>query len=92
MAGRGAQYAPFETETIAAYQAMLDSIAPGSSTSADVPNVQQALAALQEKALVWRASRGVYALEDAALRDLFAQEGMLPSDDRADDRAGKAYP
>jgi hypothetical protein len=77
MASKGAQYAPFEAETIAAYQAMLDVIAPGTSTSADVPNVQQALTALQEKALVWRASRGVYALEDAALRDLLAQEGML---------------
>lgn len=88
MASKGEQYAPFETETIAAYQAMLDDIAPGASTSADVPNVQQALTALQEKALVWRASRGVYALEDAALRDLLAQEGMLMTDDHA----GKATP
>jgi len=92
MAGKGMQYAPFETETVAAYQAMLDIIAPGSSTSADVPNVQQALTALQEKALVWRASRGVYALEDAALRDLLAQEGMLRIDFHADDHAGKATP
>jgi hypothetical protein len=83
MASKGAKYAPFETETIAAYQAMLAVMAPGASTSADVPNVQQALTALQEKALVWRASRGVYALEDAALRDLLAQEGLLPSDDHA---------
>lgn len=79
LASDGKQYAPFETETIAAYQKMLDAIAPDSSTRADVPNVQQALTALQEKDLVWRASRGVYALEDASLRDLLAQEGMLVS-------------
>ena len=42
-----------------------------------MPNVQQALTALQEKALVWRAARGIYALEDASLRDLLEQEGML---------------
>ena len=77
MASNGTHYAPFETETVAAYQKMLDAIAPGSSIKADVPNVQQALTALQEKALVWRASRGVYALEDASLRDLLDQEGML---------------
>ena len=79
LAGKGQRYAPFETETILAYQQALDAIAPGSSTRADVPNVQQALTALQEKALVWRAARGVYALEDASLRDLLEQEGMLPA-------------
>jgi hypothetical protein len=77
MASQGAHYAPFEAETLAAYQHMLDSIAPATTTRADVPNVQQALAALQEKVLVWRAARGVYALEDAALGELLAQEGML---------------
>jgi hypothetical protein len=77
LAGSGTQYAPFETETMAAYQKTLDGIAPGSSIRADVPNVQQALTALQEKTLVWRASRGVYALEEATLRDLLEQEGML---------------
>ena len=77
LAGKGQRYAPFETETILAYQQALDTIAPDTSTKADVPNVQQALTALQEKALVWRAARGVYALEDASLRDLLEQEGML---------------
>lgn len=81
MASNSKHYAPFETETIAAYQKMLDAIAPGSSTRADVPNIQQALTALQEKSLVWRASRGVYALEDASLHELLAQEGMLLSHD-----------
>jgi len=85
MASKGVQYAPFEAETIAAYQKMLDAIAPNASTIVDVPNVQQALADLQEKALVWRASRGVYALEDAALRALLAQEGILLPLDNAGD-------
>ena len=39
--------------------------------------VQQALVALQDKALVWRAARGVYALEEASLADLMRGEGML---------------
>ncbi|MFZ3139094.1 ATP-binding protein [Polaromonas sp.] len=78
LASKGAQYAPFETETILAYQRLLDTLAPHSTVKADVPNVQQALAALQEKALVWRASRGVYALEEASLQELMAQEGLLP--------------
>jgi len=78
LASKGAQYAPFENETILAYHRLLETLAPQSTVKADVPNVQQALAALQEKALVWRASRGVYALEEASLRELMAHEGLLP--------------
>ena len=70
LANKGPDYAPFETDTLGAYQNLLDTLAPQSATKADVPNVQQALAALQEKSLVWRAARGIYALEDTALRDL----------------------
>lgn len=77
MARRGTGYAPFEASTIAAYQAVLESEDPGTSTRADVPNVQQALIALQEKALVWRAARGVYALEEGSLAELMAQRGLL---------------
>jgi hypothetical protein len=75
LAGKGQNYAPFETATLRAYQRLLDTVAPDST--ADVPNVQQALTALQEKALVWRASRGIYALEDASLRELLEQAGLL---------------
>jgi hypothetical protein len=78
LASKGPAYAPFEADTISAYQTLLDVKAPNSATRADVTNVQQALAALQEKALVWRASRGVYALEDAAMRDLLVQANLLP--------------
>ena len=75
LASKGQNYAPFETATLHFYQQLLDTISP--NITADVPNVQQALTALQEKSLVWRASRGIYALEDASLRDLLAQECLL---------------
>ena len=77
LASKGQNYAPFETATLRAYQQLLNTIAPNTHSTADVPNVQQALTALQEKAIVWRASRGIYALEDASLRDLLAQAGLL---------------
>ena len=77
MAAHGQNYAPFEAKTLNAYQKVLSAIAPESSTKTDVPNVQQALVALQDKALVWKASRGVYALEEDTLRELMQQEGML---------------
>lgn len=71
MAQRGEAYAPFEAETMAAYAAVLkgEKVEPSS--------VQQALSALQEKALVWRERRGVYALEESSLADLMRAAGML---------------
>ena len=39
----------------------------------DLSNVQQVLVALQEKGLVWKAARGVYALEDTSLGELLLQ-------------------
>lgn len=77
LARRGADYAPFEGATLQAYLTVLQASQPAGETKADVPAVQQALIALQEKALVWRAARGVYALEEASLADLMAQQGML---------------
>ncbi len=73
----GAGYAPFEADTVTRYQQVLDVIAPNSQVAADVSNVQQALSALQEKSLVWRAARGVYALEDSALAEIMADGGLL---------------
>lgn len=77
LARRGDGYAPFEAATIKAYRAVLKEIDPNAGLKADVPSVQQALIALQEKALVWRAARGVYALEEAFLADLMDTGGML---------------
>jgi hypothetical protein len=42
-----------------------------------VPNVQAALEALQNKALVWRAAHGEYALEEQGLADLMKGGGLL---------------
>ncbi len=77
LAAAGADYAPFEAETLARCQRVLKAIAPKIRIVADVSNVQQALAALQEKSLVWRAARGVYALEDSSLADVMADAGLL---------------
>jgi hypothetical protein len=77
MAVDGADYAPFEQDTIERYQTVLKAIAPTARIEPDTSNVQQALVALQEKALVWRAARGVYALEDSFLAELMAEAGLL---------------
>ena len=76
LAARRKAFAPFEAQTMAAYQEVLAKL-DGDGSRADVPGVQQALSALQEKALVWRASRGVYDLEESALGELMAQSGLL---------------
>ena len=77
LAARGESYAPFEAATMAMYKAALKAIAPDDTVSADVPNVQQALVALQEKALIWKERRGVYALEESSLADLLQSNGLL---------------
>jgi hypothetical protein len=55
----------------------LAAIAPGAKVEPETNNVQQSLAALQDKALVWKAARGVYALEDTFLAELMRKAGML---------------
>nr|WP_315244214.1 ATP-binding protein [uncultured Albidiferax sp.] len=78
LVARGDQYAPFEAATIAAYQAVHDQLEGKSRvTTVEVPNVQQALAALQDKALVWRETRGVYALEESTIAELMERSGLL---------------
>lgn len=77
MAVRGEKFAPFEAATIEAYNAVLQATSPNVDAKIDVSGAQQALAALQEKALVWRAARGVYALEETGLATLMASAGML---------------
>jgi hypothetical protein len=74
LAKAGANYAPFETKTIESYQAVMLAAAPHCEVRADIPNVQQALVALQDKGLVWKAARGVYALEDTSLADLLLNQ------------------
>ena len=50
---------------------------PPEEVKADVPGVQQALIALQEKKLVWRAARGVYAVEERSVIDLLLAGRLL---------------
>jgi hypothetical protein len=75
MAARGERFAPFESATLAAYEAMLKG--SGRPATVNESAVQQALLVLQERSLVWRAARGVYALEELSLTDLMRAEGML---------------
>jgi hypothetical protein len=70
LARAGASYAPFEAKTLENYQTAILAAAPHCAVRADIPNVQQALVALQDKGLVWKAARGVYALEDTSLAEL----------------------
>ncbi len=79
LAASGAGYAPFEAQTMDRYRATLATIAPDAKVEPETNNVQQALVALQDKALVWKAARGVYALEDSFLAELMQQAGMLPA-------------
>lgn len=76
LAAWGSDFAPFEAG-LTAYRAVLQATGQPAEAKADVPGVQQALLALQEKSLVWRAARGVYALEDASLSDLMSADGLL---------------
>ncbi len=75
LATAGTDYAPFEGKTMELYQSAMSSISPKSDVAPDLSNVQQALAALQEKGLVWKAARGVYALEDTSLGELLVSNG-----------------
>jgi len=77
LAMAGPDYAPFEAQTMERYRATLAAIAPDAKVEPETNNVQQSLLALQEKALVWKAARGVYALEDTFLAELMRQAGML---------------
>ena len=62
--------------TLAKYKQAIQQ-AGDDNVSVEVPAIQQALIALQEKSLIWRASRGVYAIEDSTLTDLLKERGLL---------------
>jgi len=81
MAVQGKDYAPFELATLGKYADMLRLAGMSEAEAQEAAyaqNVQQALAALQEKALIWKAERGVYAIEEQGLPDLMRSVGMLP--------------
>jgi hypothetical protein len=78
MAAADQQYAPFEATTLEKYRkAMQLSGQPLEDAKADVPGVQQALIALQDKKLIWRAARGIYAVEEKIIIDLLKADGLL---------------
>ncbi len=72
MAAQGDRYAPFGDQSMASYRALI-----GGRMVVTEANVQQALQALQKNSLVWRAARGIYALEEASLENILRKEGML---------------
>lgn len=71
------QYAPFYEESMTLYSDALKKMAPEESLVPDISNVQQSLAALQDKGLVWREKRGVYALEESTTAELLKAQGLL---------------
>ncbi|RZI54754.1 MAG: ATP-binding protein [Pseudomonas sp.] len=78
MGSMGDNFAPFEAPTMALYAtAMKQSGVAESAIRVEVPGVQQALIALQEKNLVWKASRGVYAVDEHVIVDLLRADGLL---------------
>lgn len=77
LAARGNKFAPFEAPTHADYLSVVQATSPGHAITPDDSNVQQALVALQDKSLIWRAARGVYLLEEASLAQLLGDEGFL---------------
>lgn len=78
MAATDQHYAPFEAATVEKYRkAMQISGQPPEEVKVDVPGVQQALIALQDKKLIWRAARGVYAVEEKNIVDLLRADGLL---------------
>lgn len=78
MAATDQHYAPFEAATLEKYRkAMQIAGQPAEEVKVDVPGVQQALIALQDKKLIWRAARGVYAVEEKNIVDLLRADGLL---------------
>lgn len=71
MIAQGDEYVPYAAATLDAYREEL--ARTGGGANVDVPNVQAALEALQNKALIWRAAHGEYALEEQGLAELLAK-------------------
>ena len=78
MGSMGDSYAPFEAPTMDLYAAAMKHAGIAQTAiKVEVPGVQQALIALQEKNLVWKASRGVYAVDEHVIVDLLRADGLL---------------
>jgi hypothetical protein len=78
MSAKGDSYAPFEAPTMDLYATVMERAGIAKSDiKIEVPGVQQALIALQDKKLVWKASRGVYAVDEQVIVDLLRDAGLL---------------
>ncbi|AJE23817.1 hypothetical protein [Azotobacter chroococcum] len=60
-------FTPFSEQTFIEVNRQLE--LAGAEANASTPNVQKALDVLREKELVWKASRGEYALEDSSMAE-----------------------
>lgn len=69
---KGSPWSPFSEESMSAYRALT-----GQSTISTA-TVQSALDGLRERNLVWRESRGAYALEDQGLAEWFKHRRSAP--------------
>ena len=79
MAARQEEFAPYHEDSFNAYATVLNEIAPRDPVKPDQSNVQQSLLALQEKGLIWKETRGVYAIEESATIEIMRDKGMLDS-------------
>ena len=77
MAAAGKDFAPFEAATLDRHQRAMRTSGDNEHKRLEVTNVQQALTALQEKGLAWRAARGVYAIDDPLTVEVMRDSGML---------------
>jgi hypothetical protein len=77
LAARGLDYTPFSAETLRAYATTLEAIAPDAGLVASESNVAATLGALQDKGLIWKESRGVYAVEDESILPILQQAAWL---------------
>lgn len=78
MARMKQEYAPFEAASVERYRkAMALAGVPEAEIKVDVPGIQASLLALQEKKLIWKAARGVYAIEEPLVADLLTADGRL---------------
>ena len=78
MGAKGEGFAPFESSTMKLYAKAIAKVGIATcEPKVEVPDVQLALTALQEKKLVWKTSRGVYTIEEQVIVDLLREDGLL---------------
>ncbi|KII37178.1 ATPase [Pseudomonas fluorescens] len=78
MGAKGERFAPFECLTMELYAKAIQKAGVATNVPVvEVSDVQLTLMALQEKKLVWKTSRGVYAIEEEMIVDMLREDGLL---------------